>query len=127
MHVNRHLVMSTLHGERSEKHLIWSNSSLQDIFQWKEILLRTEKWIHGFELYLTTLGIGEKAKKFQVATFLHVAGIEARRVYNTYAISASYDQTIAGTSSNYIGQVESKSCRVQQTTTCRASSKAEAL
>ena len=46
---------------------------------WKE-------WIQGFELYLTATGIGEKAEKVQVATFLHVAGIEARRVYNTFEI-----------------------------------------
>ena len=46
---------------------------------WKE-------WIQGFELYLTATGIGEKAEKVQVATFLHVAGIEARRVYNAFEI-----------------------------------------
>ena len=46
---------------------------------WKE-------WIQGFELYLTATEIGEKAEKVQVATFLHVAGIEARRVYNTFEI-----------------------------------------
>ena len=44
------------------------------------------KWIQVFELYLTATGIGEKAEKVQVATFLHVAAIEARRVYNTFEI-----------------------------------------
>lgn len=48
---------------------------------WKE-------WIQGFDIYLTATGIGEKDEKIQVATFLHVAGIEARRVYNTFGISA---------------------------------------
>ncbi|XP_056017509.1 uncharacterized protein K02A2.6-like [Ostrea edulis] len=47
---------------------------------WKE-------WIQGFELYLTATGIGEKDEKVQVATFLHMAGIEARRVYNTFGIT----------------------------------------
>lgn len=44
--------------------------------------------IQGFDIYLTATGIGEKDEKIQVATFLHVAGIEARRVYNTFGISA---------------------------------------
>lgn len=46
---------------------------------WKE-------WIQGFEYYLTATGISEKPGKVKVATFLHVAGIEARRVYNTFVI-----------------------------------------
>ncbi|XP_069103751.1 uncharacterized protein [Argopecten irradians] len=46
---------------------------------WKE-------WVQGFELYMTASGIEEKSGKVQVATFLHVAGIEARRVYNTFTI-----------------------------------------
>ena len=44
---------------------------------WKE-------WIQGFELYFTATGIEEKAEKVQCATFLHVASIKARRVYNTF-------------------------------------------
>lgn len=48
---------------------------------WKE-------WIQGFDIYLTATGIGEKDEKIQVATFLHVAGIEARGEYNTFGISA---------------------------------------
>ena len=46
---------------------------------WKE-------WIQGFELYLTATDIGENAEKVRVATCLHVAGIEGRRMYNTFEI-----------------------------------------
>lgn len=46
---------------------------------WKE-------WLQGFRLYLIASGIDEKAGKVQVATFLHVAGVEARRIYNTFNI-----------------------------------------
>ena len=45
-----------------------------------------KQWIQGFELYLTATGIVEKAEKLQVSTFLHVAGIEARRVCHTFKI-----------------------------------------
>lgn len=31
-------------------------------------------------------GIDEKAGRVKVATFLHVAGVEARRIYNTFNI-----------------------------------------
>ena len=48
---------------------------------WKE-------WLQGFKLYLTATGIEEKSGKIKVATFLYVAGIEARRVYNTLQIGA---------------------------------------
>ncbi|XP_061170579.1 uncharacterized protein K02A2.6-like [Saccostrea echinata] len=43
---------------------------------WKE-------WLQGFRLYLIASGIDEKAGKVKVAAFLHVAGVEARRIYNT--------------------------------------------
>lgn len=46
---------------------------------WKE-------WLQGFRLYLVASGIDEKAGKVKVATFLHVAGVEARRIYNTFNI-----------------------------------------
>ena len=49
------------------------------------------------------------------------------RLSRTFAISAFHEQTIADKASNYIGQDESESFRVQQTTTCRVSSKAETL
>ena len=44
---------------------------------WKE-------WLQGFRLYLIASGIDEKSGKVKVATFLHVAGVEARRIYNTF-------------------------------------------
>jgi hypothetical protein len=47
-----------------------------------------KEWIQSFELYLTATGIEEKAEKVQVATFLHVAGPDAQRVYNTFDIVA---------------------------------------
>ena len=46
---------------------------------WKE-------WLQGFRLYLVASGIDEKAGKVKVATLLHVASIEARRIYNTFNI-----------------------------------------
>ena len=45
------------------------------------------EWEQGFRLYLTATGIDEKSEKIQVATFLHVAGVEARRIYNTLEIA----------------------------------------
>ena len=35
---------------------------------------------------MTASGIDEKAGKVKVANFLHVAGVEARRIYNTFNI-----------------------------------------
>lgn len=40
-------------------------------------------WIQKFELYLIASGISEKSQKVQCATFLHVAGDEALKVFNT--------------------------------------------
>ena len=45
-----------------------------------------KEWLQGFRLYLVASGIDEKAGKVKVATFLHVAGIEARRIYYTFNI-----------------------------------------
>ena len=39
-----------------------------------------------FNLYLIASGIDEKAGKVKLATFLHVAGVEARQIYNTFKI-----------------------------------------
>ena len=35
-------------------------------------------------MYLIASGIDEKAGKVKLATFLHVAGVEARQIYNTF-------------------------------------------
>ncbi|CAL9700809.1 unnamed protein product [Knipowitschia caucasica] len=40
-------------------------------------------WVQKFELYLIASGLSEKSQKVQCATFLHVAGDEAIKVYNT--------------------------------------------
>ena len=40
-------------------------------------------WIQKLELYLIASGISEKSQKVQCATFLHVAGDEAIKVFNT--------------------------------------------
>lgn len=40
-------------------------------------------WIQKFELYLIATGIAEKSKKVNCATFLHVAGDDAIKVFNT--------------------------------------------
>ena len=68
----------------------WSNLSLQE----GNLAENFKEWIQSFELYLTATGIEEKAEKVQVATFLHVAGPDAQRVYNTFNIVA--DDTIIG-------------------------------
>jgi hypothetical protein len=52
------------------------------------LLKRCRSSTNGFEFYLTATGIEEKAEKVQVATFLHVAGPDAQRVYNTFDIVA---------------------------------------
>ena len=41
-------------------------------------------WYSGFQLYLTASGIDEKPEKVQAATFLHLVGSEARRIYDTF-------------------------------------------
>lgn len=40
-------------------------------------------WIQKFELYLIASGISDKAEKVRCATFLHVAGDDAIKVFNT--------------------------------------------
>ena len=75
--------MFTLHGVRSEKHLI-----MEQLFPTGHLSMEgnlAENW-KDIRTNLTATGIREKAEKIQVATFLHVAGIEARRVYNIFEI-----------------------------------------
>ena len=43
-----------------------------------------KKWLQSFELFLIASGIDEKDEKVQCATFLHVAGENARTVYNSF-------------------------------------------
>lgn len=40
-------------------------------------------WVQKFELYLIASGLAEKSEERQCATFLHVAGDEALKVFNT--------------------------------------------
>lgn len=40
-------------------------------------------WIRKFDLYLIATGIAEKSDKVKCATFLHVAGVDAIKVFNT--------------------------------------------
>ena len=54
---------------------------------WKE-------WLQGFRLYLIASGIDEKSGKVKVATFLHVVGVEARRIYTTHLILLKRKQKI---------------------------------
>lgn len=44
------------------------------------------EWLEGYQIYATATGLEGKPGKVQVATFLHIAGVEARRVYNTFVI-----------------------------------------
>lgn len=41
-------------------------------------------WIQKFELFYTASGVAEKTEKVQCATFLHIAGEEAIKVFNTF-------------------------------------------
>jgi hypothetical protein len=41
-----------------------------------------KKWLQSFELYMVATGKDEKSGKVQCANFLHVAGEDARAVYN---------------------------------------------
>lgn len=42
-------------------------------------------WEQKFDLFLIASGIAEKSSKVQCATFLHVAGEEAVKIYNTFS------------------------------------------
>ena len=44
-------------------------------------------WIQKLELFCTASGIAKKSEAVQCATFLHVAGEEAIKVYNTFVFS----------------------------------------
>ena len=78
--------MSTFYGVRSE-HLIMEQLKAPGHLSMEGNLAENWKeWIQGFELYLTATDIGENAEKVRVATCLHVAGIEARRMYHTFEI-----------------------------------------
>lgn len=41
-------------------------------------------WLKKFELYLIASGVAEKSETVQCATFLHIVGEEAIKVYNTF-------------------------------------------
>lgn len=49
------------------------------------------KWIQSFELFLIASGISDKSEKVQCATFLHVAGEDARGVFNTFDFAEEGD------------------------------------
>ena len=48
-------------------------------------------WIQKFEIYLIASGISEKSEKVQCATFLHVAGDDALKVFNTFEFDEDVD------------------------------------
>lgn len=45
-----------------------------------------QRWIQRYELFEVATGLNEKPEKIQCATFLHVAGEEALRIFNTFEI-----------------------------------------
>lgn len=51
-------------------------------------------WIQKLELYLVASGISEKSQKVRCATFLHVAGDEAIKVYNTMEFGEDEEEDI---------------------------------
>ena len=50
------------------------------------------KWIQSFELFLIASEIGEKSEKVQCATFLHIAGEEARAIFNAFDFAKVGDE-----------------------------------
>ena len=50
------------------------------------------KWIQSFELFLIASEINEKSENVQCATLLHVAGEEARAVFNAFDFDKEGDQ-----------------------------------
>ncbi len=50
------------------------------------------KWIQSFELFLIASEIGEKSEKVQCATFPHIAGEEARAIFNTFDFAKVGDE-----------------------------------
>ena len=48
-------------------------------------------WIQKFDIYLIASGIAEKSEKIKCATFLHVAGDDAIKVYNTFEFDDDVD------------------------------------
>ena len=50
------------------------------------------KWWQSFELYCIASGLSEKTEKVKSATFLHVAGEEAIKVFNTFIFEAGEDK-----------------------------------
>lgn len=51
------------------------------------------KWIQSFDLFLIASGISEKSEKVQCATFLHVAGEDARVVFNSFDFAKEGDDS----------------------------------
>ena len=43
-----------------------------------------QKWLQSIELFFIASGISGKDEKVQCAAFLHIAGEDARTVYNTF-------------------------------------------
>lgn len=52
-------------------------------------------WLQKFELYLIASGVSEKSETVQCATFLHIAGEEAIKVYNTFQFTEGEMNKIA--------------------------------
>ncbi len=48
-------------------------------------------WIQKFKLHLVASGISEKTEKVKCATFLHVAGDDAIKVFNTMDLDDDVD------------------------------------
>ena len=46
-----------------------------------------KRWLQAFEIFLIASGINGKEEKIQCATFLHVAGEQARTIYNSFSFT----------------------------------------
>ena len=47
------------------------------------------RWLQMFEIYAVATGLTSKGQKVQCAAFLHVAGEEAIKVFNTFTFASS--------------------------------------
>lgn len=63
-------------------------------------------WIQRFELFNTASGIEEKSQKVQCATFLHVAGEEAIKVFNTFVYADGERNNLAVLTKKFLDYCE---------------------
>ena len=59
------------------------------------LALNWEAWINSYELYAGASGLIGKGEKVQCCAFLHIAGLEAQKLYRTFQIESADKDKIA--------------------------------